>query len=377
MSISMTEQQLIPDVSAAQHGDIKAYERLVAYCQRSVSSIALAIVKDLDASEDITQQVFIHIWQQLKTLQNPASFLPWTRQITRYRAYNYLRDNKANISIKGQAADTLLAEFTTNTESSFMLNDELGDQLVKEQQNKIMANFINQLPEDSREIVILFYREEQNSQQVAALLGLSESNVRKKLQRVRQLLKEQLLAKYGKLILSTAPGLGLTSAICSSLTLASPPLAAASVSAASSQASGISKLLLVFGGAMFSAVAGVIAIIGGMHKPIKNANNAQQKQQLIFVRNASVVWVLLCGLLLTAAYEFTTGAWGPITAFSILCAGFMVSTTKVYQLTATQQRAKGISHYRKNLFWCVFGILFGLGAGFAGLIIGLINSGRL
>ena len=61
MSISITEQQLIPDVTAAQVGDTGAFERLVACCQRSVCSIALAIVKDLDASEDITQQVFIYV----------------------------------------------------------------------------------------------------------------------------------------------------------------------------------------------------------------------------------------------------------------------------------------------------------------------------
>lgn len=50
MSITITEQLLMPDVAAAQNGDINAFERLVSSCQRSVSSIALAIVKDLDAS---------------------------------------------------------------------------------------------------------------------------------------------------------------------------------------------------------------------------------------------------------------------------------------------------------------------------------------
>lgn len=369
MSMSITEQLLIPDVTAAKLGDINAFERLIAQCQRSVSSIALAIVKDLDASEDITQQVFIYVWQQLTTLQNPASFLPWVRQITRYRAFNYLRDNKIGCTLTGEDAETALAEFASEL--------ELEDDIAKVQQNHIMADFISQLPEDSREIVLLFYREEQNSQQVAELLGLSESNVRKKLQRVRELLKEQLLAKYGRLILTTAPGLGLTTAICSALTLASPPVAAAAVTTAASHSSGVGKIAMLLGGAMLAALAGVVGVIAGMSQPIKRAGSIGQKQQLIKLRNQTIAWVLCCGLLLTAGYELTRGAWGPITAFAIFVCGLLWFNLKVWQLLAPQLKQKGHAVYRKNQLWCAFGMLAGYGAGFTGLIIGLINSGRL
>lgn len=370
MSITLIEQQLIPDVAAAQSGDINAFERLVLRCQRSVSSIALAIVKDLDASEDIAQQVFIHIWQQLNTLQNPASFLPWVRQITRYRAFNYLRDNKVASTLSGDDADAALAEFASEL--------ELEDDLAKAQQNHIMADFISQLPEDSREIVLLFYREEQNSQQVAELLGLSETNVRKKLQRVRELLKDQLLAKYGKLILTTAPGLGLTTAICSALTLASPPLAAATASAAaSSQSSWLGKAALLLGGAMLGALVGVVGVIAGMRQPIKRASNSEQKQQLIKLRNRTIAWVLSCGVLLTVSYEFTAGAWGPISAFTLFVVGLLWANYRGWQLMLPQLKQQGAAAYRKQQLWCVFGVVSAYAAGFAGLIIGLINSGRL
>jgi len=370
MAITFTEQQLIPDVTAAQQGNINAFERLVARCQRSVNSIALAIVKDLDASEDITQQVFIHIWQQLNTLQNPASFLPWVRQITRYRAFNYLRDNKVSSTLTGDDADAALAEFASEL--------ELDDDLAKAQQNHIMADFISQLPEDSREIVLLFYREEQNSQQVAELLGLSESNVRKKLQRVRELLKVQLLAKYGKLILTTAPGLGLNTAICSALTLASPPIAAATAStAAASQSSWLGKVALLLGGAMLGALAGIIGVVAGMHQPIKRANSTKQKQQLITLRNLTIAWVLGCGVLLTVSYEFTAGAWGPISAFTLFVSGLLWANYRGWQLMLPQLKQQGAAAYRKKQLWCTFGLVLGYGAGFAGLIIGLINSGRL
>src|SRR5690606_36277812 len=164
MTSATSDNFMLPDINAAQQGDMQAFGRLVSYCQRSVSSIALAIVKDLDASEDISQQVFIHVWQQLNTLQNPASFLPWVRQITRYRAFNYLRDNKITDRVGGEEADELLQQFSSGS--------ELSEQLAREQQNQIMAAFIDRLPQDSREIVLLYYREDQNSQQVARLLDI-------------------------------------------------------------------------------------------------------------------------------------------------------------------------------------------------------------
>ncbi|WP_372626857.1 RNA polymerase sigma factor [Arsukibacterium sp.] len=374
MSISMIEQQLIPDVTAAKQGDTGAFERLVARCQRSVSSIALAIVKDLDASEDIAQQVFIHIWQQLNTLQNPASFLPWVRQITRYRAFNYLRDNKVNITQRGDDAEQAMAEFA----SEF----ELEHDLAKNQQNLIMADFISQLPADSREIVLLFYREEQNSQQVAELLGLTESNVRKKLQRVRELLKDQILAKYGKLILSTAPGLGLTSAICSALTLASPPVAAASASTLAANSTGLAKFSWLFGGAMLGALGGVLGVMLGMKQPLKRAETQCERQQLLKYRNISIGWVLLSGILLTLAYQYTAGAVAPVLCFSLFLAGLGYLQYAVWQSmkprlqAKAQQDAQSQKSYQRNLVWCWVGMIGGGMAGYSGLIIGLMRSGR-
>ena len=70
------EQRLLPDVLAATAGDRSAFERLIASCRHTVTGIALAIVKDLDASEEVAQEVFIYIWQQLGTLREPASFYP-------------------------------------------------------------------------------------------------------------------------------------------------------------------------------------------------------------------------------------------------------------------------------------------------------------
>src|ERR1051325_11913329 len=78
-------------VLAAAQGDSKAYGELVSETSTLVSSIGLAIVRDLELSRDVAQDVFLAVWRDLKNLRNPASFLPWLRQTARNRANTALR----------------------------------------------------------------------------------------------------------------------------------------------------------------------------------------------------------------------------------------------------------------------------------------------
>lgn len=374
MSLNQTELLLLPDVAAAQAGDIQAFERLIHQCQRSVSSIALAIVRDLDASEDICQQVFIHLWQQLDTLQNPTSFLPWVRQITRYRALNYLRDHKVS--------QRLSAEDTEQALASFISHEEPDSELLRAEQSAILAHFISELPEESREITLLYYREEQNSRQVAQLLGITEVSVRKQLQRVRQILQKKWLQRYGHLVLTSAPGLGLSSLITSALLATSPPASATAASTFASQSSALAKLSWLLSGAMLGALAGVIGVVLGMRSAINNTEQPDSRKELLRLRNLAIGWVLLNGLLLTAAYSFTQGASGPVSSFSLFVAGLGWLQWRVWRTLQPELAAKaeqnmaGQKRYQRQKLWSWAGLALGASAGYAGLIAGLIRSDR-
>jgi hypothetical protein len=80
---------MLANISSAARGDQAAFETLVESHKSLVCSIALAIVRDLETSEEIAQDVFIAAWKQIGKLKNPASFLPWLRQVTRNRSHSY------------------------------------------------------------------------------------------------------------------------------------------------------------------------------------------------------------------------------------------------------------------------------------------------
>jgi RNA polymerase sigma factor (sigma-70 family) len=374
MSIT-DELQLLPDISLAKAGDQAAFTRLIEKLTNTVNVIALAITKDLDSSEDVCQKVFIKVWRELGQLKENISFLPWVRQITRYTALNHLRDEKTNRNIKGDETDILLATLVDPSHSADM-------NLLRNEQNLLIQSLLAQLPDESREIVLLYYREQQNSQSVAALLGINEATVRKRLSRVRALIKIQVLARYGNVILSTSP-VGLTAIILSALSVSSPVAAAVMIKAVvNSQSHWFIKVLLTLGGAMMGAILGMVASYIGMSKVIEKTVNSEQKKQLVVLRNRTAIQLFFSGILLTLSYELTQGWLMPCLSFIVLFYVIYHSTQRVNTLAYgegqhyTGSEIQLTTQRKKDKFWCQFGLIAGFLGGGSGLVIGLYNSGR-
>ncbi|WP_251278192.1 RNA polymerase sigma factor, partial [Enterobacter hormaechei] len=80
-----------------------------------------------------------------------------------------------------------------------------ADRLQRVEEEIAAEDIISTLPADSREVLLLYYREGQRSQQVADLLGLSDAAVRKRLSRARTLVRDGLLQRFGEFARSSAP----------------------------------------------------------------------------------------------------------------------------------------------------------------------------
>ena len=372
----MSVQALISndDVCAAQHGDEQAFNRLVAASRNTIASIALAITRDRDVSEEITQQVFISCWQKLDTLKNSASFLPWVRQSARYAAYNYLRDNRLADRVGGDEADALFAAYCDGE-----LPPETS--LSRTQTNQLLNHVVDELPEESREIVLLYYREEQSASQVAELLSVSPELVRQRLSRARKVLKANLLERYGQLILTTAPTLTITSILLAGASVSAPAQASGGAFIAKSGSAGILKVL--FSGAFFAALLGALSVFWSTRLPLKHMTIESQKARLKQLRKITVIWVLATGVLLAAAYELTTGWVMPVLAYTLFAGGLSVQVKKMQRvimydlfdsktLSTTLQRQ---AFWQKC--WGNIGLYGALIVGFASMIAGLIGSGRL
>ena len=111
--------------------------------------------------------------------------------------------------------------------------------LAEQEDAKIAAAVIDALPEEIREVLLLYYREGQNTRQVAGLLGMQDAAVRKRLSRARQSIREELLQRTGDFVKSTAPSLAFTSIVSTALLVAAPSTATAGILATTASGSSI------------------------------------------------------------------------------------------------------------------------------------------
>lgn len=386
MTLPMTADALAIDtlirheLPRARQGDRAAFGRIVAACQNTVTAIALAITRDVPASEDIAQDAFVSAWQHLQRLQNPDSFLPWLRQITRNLARDHLRAARHR-PLDGEGAEVAIQLAADPAPGP-------GEALVLDERERAAAELIASLPDDSREVLLLFYREDQSSRQVATLLGLSDAAVRKRLSRARQALREDLLARFGEFASRTAPGAAFTAIVATALATAAPPATASAIfaAAAGGGAKTLGKVALGAAGSIaIGAIAGLAGIWLGILRPMRTAIDEEERRGLMrygVVGSLAVVG-LVVALVLAGTFDdgWMLAVAATLTFMGVILYQTMVALPRVLERRhgMEAQRDAVAAQLRRNRerFQRWLGAIIGIGCGLAALVYGLVASGRI
>ena len=241
------ETALVQDVYAAASGDRSAYTKLIAQCQSVVCSIALALLHDVAASEDVAQEVFLAAWVGLPRLKNKSSFLPWLRQLTRNRCHERMRRQRRHLPL----SEALEQRDCALTPIELVLERE---------QELILRSALHEIPNEAREVITLFYREDGSVERCAVLLGLTEVAVKKRLSRARERLRETVEARFATAAKASTPGAALGAIVIAHLGLCPAAQAAALAVSVTN-----SKVPLQAGWVMFKGlglgVGGALAIL--------------------------------------------------------------------------------------------------------------------
>lgn len=282
------------DVVAAAAGDHVAFGRLVDATRSVVASIALAILRDSEASADVAQDVFISAWTGLSKLKDPTSFLPWIRQLARNRAHHALRSRvRFGKRITNRDVDDILAAAADPRPDAI-------EQIVAAEESTALAAALDALPSSAREIVILYYREGQSVRQVASLLGMSDDAVKQRLSRSRSRLRESLIRRLA----DTAPTAAFTAGVLTAISFAAPPTAAAATVRAAKTAGGgtlAAKILTVgssasaFAGAAGGLLAGGASIVLRTRGLVRLARDDDERRGIM--RWSSVTMLTMIGFM--------------------------------------------------------------------------------
>jgi len=153
---------------------------LVERHQNAVFRTCYSIIGNEEIAEEIAQDVFLKAFKKLHKLDNPRLFRSWILSIAYRTAIDQQRKKKYYFDSIGEKFDL--------DDGSRSVSDKLSDTERKE----AIVKSIKELGKPDSSIFILFYLEEQTTEEIAKALGLSKSNVKIKLMRGREKLKKKL-----------------------------------------------------------------------------------------------------------------------------------------------------------------------------------------
>ncbi len=189
-------------------GSASAFEVLVRRYQSLVCSVAYSACGDLALSEDVAQETFWTAWRQRSSLEQPDRLKAWLCGIARNLAKNARR--KASRPVESAETQDVLSELST---------DEPGpaEEAVSREEESLVWQALERIPEAYREPLILFYREDRSVAEVAGALVLSEDAVKQRLSRGRGMLREQVAELVEGGLRRSRPGRRFTVAVMAGL----------------------------------------------------------------------------------------------------------------------------------------------------------------
>jgi RNA polymerase sigma-70 factor (ECF subfamily) len=179
----MQELQDTDIIQLVLKGQQNAFSILVDRYQHFVFSITLKYVSNREEAEELSQDIFVKAYRSMADFKGNSKFSTWLYTIVHTTCLSFLRKKKEPIVPINETTHHYIAA----------TRDALSH-IENKSRNLWVSNLIAQLEETEAEVVTLFYLAEQSLEEIALITGQTPGNIKVRLFRARQKLK-QLLTK--------------------------------------------------------------------------------------------------------------------------------------------------------------------------------------
>ncbi|MCK5000114.1 MAG: sigma-70 family RNA polymerase sigma factor, partial [Anaerohalosphaera sp.] len=268
----MAEETLL--LQASKDGDNAAFEQIVNKYQSLVCAITFSGTGRVDTSEELAQETFLNAWKKLSQLKDLSGFQAWLCAIARNKLNNYYRRKK---SVSLEAAG--IAEITDTS-------PDPSETLITQEEHIMLEQALMHIPAEYREPLVMYYRQQKSTRQVAIALDLNESTVRTRLHRAKQMLREQIATGLEKTIEKTAPNKTFTKAVMLAVAATTVGISAGTNAASTtantagtSTSTGITAVMSTITAKIITAVAVVAVVTGAIIYTQTNKTSKLPQQQ--------------------------------------------------------------------------------------------------
>lgn len=194
-------------VQRARANDQQALAEIYEISSPAVYKAIRVLIKDEDTVYDILQDTYVKAFTRLDQLQDAEKLIPWLKMIANNRAKDWLKKSKpvffTDISGTEEEDNVSFEESIEDVRSD--MNPEMS--MDEKEVRRLVMEILDQLPEDQRIVIGMFYYEEMPVKDIAAALEVSENTVKSRLSYGRKKIKEQVLdlEKHGTKLYNVAP----------------------------------------------------------------------------------------------------------------------------------------------------------------------------
>ena len=164
-----------------------AFDFFVLKYQKIIISYVNKLVNNKDEAWNISQEVFISVFRNIKNFREDSSIKTWLFKIARNYTINRLKYLSVRKTSKHSYIDDIKEKYP-NYEIKTSKNP--FNSLTKKEEIIFLEKALNELPDKDREIIILKDLNELNYEEIGDILDISLSAVKSRLFRAREKLKK-------------------------------------------------------------------------------------------------------------------------------------------------------------------------------------------
>ena len=185
--LSLTDRDLVAAAVTETDG---SFEELVRRYQRPIAAYVYRMVGDYESALDLTQEIFIKVYNSLRRYRSEFKFSTWIYRIAHNSAVDHLRrtSTREQSLIKGSEDD----QFELPVESNIPSPEQESER--KERRVEI-ESVVRGLPANYRELVILRHSQDLTYEEIVEVTGLPLGTVKNRLFRAREMMRQQFLEK--------------------------------------------------------------------------------------------------------------------------------------------------------------------------------------
>lgn len=193
-------------VEAAKKGDQFAISEIYEKCYNTIYYVVKSIIVDEDTTQDIVQDSFMKAFKSLSKLDASSSFVPWMKRLATNTAKDWLKKKKPILFSSMYPDDDDSDEQEPEIED-IDLTQQPEEALDAKTKKQLLWEIINDLPEEQRLVVSMFYFQEMSVADIAESLGVSQGTVKSRLNYARKKIECKVLdlEKKGTKLYGLAP----------------------------------------------------------------------------------------------------------------------------------------------------------------------------